>query len=108
MAAAFRRPGIPVGATDQENAVLATHIAGSFAIATLLQIRSEQLALSALALDGVEPGPRTLADGSYPLPLRVCFLLPARPAAGAATFIDFVHSPSGQEIIRRHGSEPAR
>ncbi|WP_316978829.1 PstS family phosphate ABC transporter substrate-binding protein [Shumkonia mesophila] len=108
LAAAFRRPGIPVGATDQENAALATSIAGSFAIATLLQIRTERLALTALALDGVEPAPETLADGRYPMPLRVCFLLPGSATAGAAQFIAFTQPPAGQEILRRHGSEPTR
>jgi len=106
LAAAFRRPGIPVGATDQENTALAMQIEGSFAIATLLQIRSERLNLTPLAVNGVEPGPKTLADGSYPMPIRVCFLLPGKPTGGAVTFIDYMRSPAGQEILRRHGGEP--
>lgn len=106
LAAAFRRPGIPVGATDQENAALAAQIEGSFAIATLLQIKAEKLKLVPLAIDGVEPGPKTLADRTYPMPNRVCFLLPAKAAPGAAKFIAFARSPAGEEIIRRHGGEP--
>ncbi len=54
------------------------------------------------------PGRKTLADGTYPMPLKVCFLLPARPAAGAAKFIAFMRSPAGQEIIRENGGEPDR
>lgn len=107
-AAAFGRPGIPVGATDQENAALATRTAGSFAIATLLQIRAENLALTPLAVNGVEPKPASLADGRYPMPIRVCFLLPARATAGATQFIAFMRSRPGQEIIRHHGCEPDR
>lgn len=107
-AKAFARPGIPVGATDQENVALAANIEGSFAIATLLQIRAERLKLFALSIDGVTPGPKTLADGTYPMPLRVCFLLPAKASPAAADYIAFMHSPAGQEIIREHGGEPDR
>lgn len=106
LAEAFQRPGIPVGATDQENAAVATRTEGSLAIATLLQIKSEKLALTPLAIDGVEPTPATLADGRYPMPIRVCFLLPAKATAGANKFIAFARSRSGQEIIRRYGCEP--
>jgi len=108
LAKAFARPGIPVGATDQENVALAAQIEGSFAIATLLQVKAERLNLLPLVIDGVTPGPKTLADGTYPMPLKVCFLLPARPAAGAAKFIAFMRSPAGQEIIRENGGEPDR
>lgn len=108
LANAFARPGIPVGATDQENVDLAARIDGSFAIATLVQIKAEKLKLSALSVDGVAPGPKTLADGTYPMPLRVCFLLPAKAAPGAAKFIAFMRSPAGQEIIRENGGEPDR
>lgn len=108
LAKAFARPGIPVGATDQENVALAAQIDGSFAIASLVQIKAERLKLFALPIDGVAPGPKTLADGTYPMPNRVCFLLPAKPAPGAAKFIAFMHSPAGQEIIRENGGEPDR
>ncbi|MBE0530436.1 MAG: substrate-binding domain-containing protein [Rhodospirillales bacterium] len=108
LAKAFARPGIPVGATDQENVALAAQIEGSFAIATLLQVKAEKLALLPLALDGVDPGPKTLADGTYPMPTRVCFLLPAKAAPGAAKFIAFARSPAGQKIIRDHGGEPVQ
>lgn len=108
LAAAFDRPGIPVGVTDQENAALAMRTEGSFAIMTLLQIKAEKLALTPLAVNGVEPAPATLADGRYPMPIRVCYLLPAKASAGADKFIAFVRSQPGQEIIRRNGSEPDR
>jgi phosphate transport system substrate-binding protein len=108
LAKAFARPGIPVGATDQENAALAARTEGSFAIATLLQVKAEKLKLLPLALDGVDPGPKSLADGTYPMPLPVCFLLPAKAAPGAAKFIGFARSPAGQKIIRDHGGEPVQ
>lgn len=106
--AAFARPGIPVGATDQENVALAAQIEGSFAIATLLQVKAEQLKLLPLTIDGIEPGPETLANRTYPMPLRVCFLLPAKAIAAAEKYIAFMRSAAGQEVIRRHGGEPAQ
>ena len=48
--AAFKRPGVPVGSTDQDNAKLATEISGSFAVMTLLQIRGERLGLDGPAV----------------------------------------------------------
>ena len=103
LATAFKRSGLPVGATDQENVALATRIEGSFAIATLLQIRAEELTLTPVSVNGVEPKSSTLADGSYPMPIRVCFLLPARPTAGAEKFVKLLQSPVGQEEVRRNG-----
>lgn len=108
LASAFERPGIPVGATDQENATTATRTEGSLAIITLLQIMSEKLALTPLAINGVKPTPASLADRSYPMPMRVCFVVPAKAKAGTDKFIAFVRSQAGQEIIRHYGSEPDR
>lgn len=63
---AYRRPGTPVGATDQENVELAQKIPGSLAVTTLLQVRAERLNLRVLALDGVVPTAGTIANKTYP------------------------------------------
>lgn len=102
--AAYRRPEIPVGATDQENAALAEQISGSLSILTLLQIRAERLRLTTLALDGVTPSLDTIESGRYPMPLQVCFLLPPTPKPGATKFVSFIRSPAGREIVGRHDS----
>ena len=60
--AAYKRPGMPVGITDQHNADLATRTVGSLAIITLLQIRSERLNLRVLPLDGNVATPETLEN----------------------------------------------
>lgn len=106
LAAAFKRMDVPVGATDQENADLAQRIEGSFAIMTLLQIKAEGLRMTPLAVGGVMPEPATIADGSYPLPIDICFVVPPQPTAGAVAFVEFVRSDAGREIIRRHGCAP--
>ncbi len=105
-AAAYQHPGMPIGASDQENADLAQRTEGSLAVMTLLQLRTEKLKLSPVALDGIMAGPDTLANGSYPMPIRLCLVLPASPAPGASRFIAYVKSPAGQALLRGFGAEP--
>ncbi len=103
-AAAFDRPGIAVGATDQENADLAQRIEGSLAIITLLQVRTERLGLRVLSLDGLTPSTDAIAAGAWPLPIRFCLVLPAMPAPGARQMVAFFGSPDGQALLVRSGA----
>ncbi len=107
LAAAYKRPGMPVGATDQENAELAQRTVGSFGVMTLLQLRSEELKLFPLALDGVMPGAETIASGAYPMPFRFCLVLPANPTPGAKQFLAYFQSPGGGAFLRRSGAMPS-
>jgi phosphate transport system substrate-binding protein len=104
---AFKRTEIPVGATDQENADLAHRIVNSFAIMTLLQMRSESLDLRTVALDGVEPSTESLAGNAYPFAMRICLVSGARPTAGATRFIAHARSDASQAMIRRLGGMPS-
>jgi phosphate transport system substrate-binding protein len=101
---AHRRRGVPVGATDQENADLAQRTAGSLAMTSLMQIRAERLKLHPVLLDGVEASPGTVADGSYPFPFRICLLLSAQPSAAAKRFVSFVQSPDGRDVLLSLGA----
>jgi phosphate transport system substrate-binding protein len=101
---AYRRRGVPVAATDQESAELALRAKGSLAMASLLQLRAEELPLRPLPLDGVEPSTETVADGSYPFPYRVCLLLPAQPSAASQRFVSFVASPESRNTLRKLGA----
>jgi phosphate transport system substrate-binding protein len=105
--AAYRRPGIPIAATDQENAEVARLVPGSFAMATLLQIKAERLALKPLAVDGVEPSAETVASGAYPFPLRLCLLVRGEPGPGAGSFVSYLRSPAGAALMRSIGATPA-
>ena len=102
--AAQQRKGIPIAATDQDNADLALRTAGSLSFMTLLQLRAEQLPLKPLALDGVAPSIETIADKTYPLSLRVCFLLSASPPPAATRLVAYVKSTEGQSLLRSFGS----
>lgn len=106
LAAAYRHPGMPVGPSDQENADLAQRAEASLAIMTLLQLRTEKLKLSPVALDGIEPSAETLANGRYPMPIRLCLVLSAKPSNDAQRFIAYVKSPPGQALLRSVGADP--
>jgi len=97
---AYKRRGMPVGATDQDNAELATQIAGSFAIMTLLQLKSEKLRLNILPVNGVVPSTTTLADQTYPMPVRVCLALRSNATADMVRLIEHLKSEPGLEILR--------
>lgn len=101
---AYKRPGVPILTTDQENADVAARTSGSFAIMTLLQIRAERLALRPVALDGVAPTPENLAEGTYPLQASVCIVLPPSPTPAATRFVAFLKSPQGETLIRSLGA----
>jgi phosphate transport system substrate-binding protein len=101
---AHQRRGVPVGATDQENADLAQRTEGALAIASLVQIRAEKLSLQPLPLDGVEPSIEAVADGSYPFPFRICLLLPAQPSVAGQRFVSFVASGQGRDTLRSLGA----
>lgn len=59
--------------------------------------------LALLDVDGVAPTPEAVRAGTYPM-ARPLFLITDGPPAGAArTFVDFVLSAEGQELVRRHG-----
>jgi phosphate transport system substrate-binding protein len=104
--AAYTRPGLPVGATDQENVDLALRIQGSLTPTTLLQIRAERLPLQVVPLDGVEPTAEAVLKGSYPLSFRLCLLLSATPSAEAQAFVAHAMSEHGIEILRTLGAAP--
>ena len=102
--AAYRRHGMPVGATDQENAKLATDVAGSFAVTTLLQVKAERLGLTVLALDGVPASAQTLANKTYPFPLRICLTVSNEATPPVAQFIAHLRSTAGQSLIESLGA----
>ena len=62
-------------------------------------------ALSLKNADGtlVKPDAASIASGAYPMSRPLFFVTNGPPSGAAKSFIDFVLSPRGQEIVRRHG-----
>ncbi len=68
----------------------------------------ERLPIRALAIDGVAPTPQNLVSGRYPLTMTLGFVwredtLPA----SARTYVEFVQSDEGADILRSYGYLPA-
>lgn len=64
---------------------------------------ADQPELAVVAVDGVEPTPRTVGAEQYPM-ARPLFLVTDGPPTGRAKrFIDFVVSAEGQQLLTRHG-----
>jgi phosphate transport system substrate-binding protein len=96
---------MPAGSTDQDNAKLAMQIPGSLAVMTLLQLRAERLDLQALDLDGITASAATIANGTYPFPIRICALLPSEPTPAAARFVAHLRSAAGRSIVESLGAK---
>lgn len=60
-----------------------------------------------VSLDGIEPTIENIKNGSYPLARKLYFVTLGRPSAGARAFIDYVLSPTGQQIAMENGFIPA-
>jgi len=72
-----------------------------------MQIRAEQLDLAVLPLDGVAASAETLANKTYPLPIRVCIVASNDAPPAAARFVTYFRSPAGQAIVQSLGAAPA-
>lgn len=100
---AEQRKGMSFAVTDQEAADNLEKIPGAFGPSTLALILSEQRSLKPLRFNGVAPTPGNIENGSYPLTRTVYFIVGPKSPPAAQRFVDYVQSPPGREILRRHG-----
>jgi phosphate transport system substrate-binding protein len=100
---AEQRKGMLFTVTDQDAAASLEKAPGSLGPSTLALILSEKRPLKALALNGVVPNAKSLADGSYPLFKRMSLV--TGPGAGAETlaFVSFVRSAAGRKVLEQNG-----
>jgi len=104
LSAAELRPGMPFAATDQEAADKTESVPGALSATTLSLILSENRPLRALTLNGVEPTAANSASGKYPH-LKGFFLVTRPdPSAAVKSFIAFMRSPPGRDILMRSGN----
>ena len=108
VAAAYRRPEIPIAPTDQENVSLARQIEGSLTAVTLAQLLTEAPELTVLSLNGVQPSPANLVDGRYPLMTRFFLVVSLPTADPVQRFLDFVQSPEAASVLSQFGQVPAQ
>lgn len=103
MSALEARPGMLEATTAQEAASLVEQLHGALATSTVNLIVTEKRAMKALPIDGVEPGAKTIADGSYPYYKPVFLLVLRDPAPAVRSFLAFVASKAGRDILIRTG-----
>lgn len=105
---ALRRKGMIVATTDDDAADAIGSVPGAIGGTTLSLVLSRKRTLRVLALDGVVPSVRTMADRSYPYSKTFYMVTRKNPSAAVRRFIDFVRSPAGSVILTRNGQAPAR
>lgn len=60
-------------------------------------------ALATVSVDGVEPTPAHISDGSYALARPLYLVTDGPPGDAAKVFVDYVLSDEGQALVRKHG-----
>ena len=103
---AHSRKGMIIANTDQESALSIETIPGAIGTTSLAQIISEKRALQPLALDGVAPSLKHLADGSYRYFKTFSLVSTTKTDPLVRQFIAFVRSPAGQQILEKNGQSP--
>jgi phosphate transport system substrate-binding protein len=101
--AARARPGMLMAVTNQESDELVERTPGAIGGTTLMQLRSERRALSALAWNGVEPSVAALLAGAYPLGKALYVVLRREPAPAVRRWLEFVCSAQGTKILEQLG-----
>ena len=105
---ALRRKGMIIATTDDDAVDIIESVPGAFGGTTLSLVLSEKRALRVLALDGVVPSVRTMADRSYPYSKTFFMVTRKNPSDAVLRFIAFVRSPAGSAILSKYGQVAVR
>lgn len=94
-------------ATDQEMTRVLAKTPYALGLSDAGAMATEQLAIKALAVNGVPPSAESVAGSRYPLVKELAFAFRGdRVPAAARAFMDFVGSPDGRTLLRRYGYLP--
>ena len=95
--------GMITAITDPESNDAVARTAGSIGASGLSGVLSVKGKLNVLSLNGIQPTPKNLANGSYPLVKEINFVVTEKLSAAAARFLDFVYSEKGHAIAEKAG-----
>ncbi|HIJ78934.1 MAG: phosphate ABC transporter substrate-binding protein [Desulfobulbaceae bacterium] len=70
---------------------------------TALGLVTKNSDVKALSIDGVEPTPENVANGTYKIVMTMYFYTKGAPAGSAKQMIEFLQSPEGRKIIGTGG-----
>ena len=100
---AMSQRGMIIAVTDPESDAAVAKTAGSLGASGLTGVLFSKKTLNVIALNGVMPSLKTLADGSYPLAKDIHFVTTGRLTSAAAKFLDFIFSNKGRAIAEKAG-----
>ena len=103
---ARKRSGIPIAATDQDNADLAERVPGSITGTTYSQIIMEKRNLRLVAIDGVAPTIEAFESGAYRYTKVFHVVHRQQPSPAVKSFVQFLRSPDGVRALREAGCLP--
>src|SRR6266508_1666260 len=93
------REGMKITVTDGETADAIESIPGALGTSSLALIISEKRSLKALAINGIAPSAKTIADGSYPYFKSLYMLTGIKPSGPTEEFMAFLRSAAGHKIL---------
>lgn len=106
LASAMAREGMITALTDQDSATEISRLPGGLGTSSLALILSEKRPLFPLAIEGVTPSAKSLADGTYPYAKTLYFATYGKASASVTRFIAFVQSAEGRRILADTGHVP--
>jgi phosphate transport system substrate-binding protein len=106
--AAAQRPGMVQGSDDLATADLLKQVPGSLGPTSLGLLRTLDMRLDVLPLDGMAPSLDNLQSGRYPWRKTITVVLPTRPAALAERFVAFLNGPEAAAVLRRYDYLPEK
>jgi len=96
-------------ATDELAVAMLRNTPGAityFPVEILRRFIAGQMAVKGVALDGCEPTPERIADGTYFIHRTVNVVTKGPPTGSAKAFIDFLLSENGRKLVRESGFLP--
>ncbi len=100
--------GLLFAVTDQDNLDIIERTPGALGYTTLAQVISENRRVKVLALGGIVPSVKALADGRYPV-YKILYMMTKRePPGGVLKFVSFVMSEDGAKILKEYGNMATR
>jgi ABC-type phosphate transport system substrate-binding protein len=92
-----------VAVNDQDNGDILERIRGAIGWMTLAQLMSEGRQITPLPLENIMPSQANFASGIYPLFRSFSAVTGAQPTLMAKSFIEFLTSAEGREILLKNG-----
>jgi phosphate transport system substrate-binding protein len=96
---AHQREGMNIAITDEESADAIQSTPGAVGTSMVSLIVAENRPLKALAIKGVAPSVKTIADGSYPWFKSFYLVTKADSPPSSRLFVEFVLSPRGRQLL---------